>query len=155
MEELLQQEDTQHGRFLTFQVGSEFYGLPIHVVTEIVMLQPITSVPEVPDYVRGIINMRGKIVPVIDVRLKFKLPAQDYDDRTCIIVVDVGELSVGLIVDSVAEVVDIDDENVVPPPNYTGSAQSRFILGIGKVGNDVKLLLDVEKLLEDDGKLVE
>ncbi len=145
----VQQEDTQQGRYLTFQVGNEFFGVPIRVVTEIVMLMPITTVPQVPDYVRGIINMRGKIIPVIDMRLKFRLVAQDYDDRTCIIVVDVGELSVGLIVDAVAEVVDIGEENIVPPPAYSNSVQSRYILGIGKVGNDVKLLLDVERLLAE------
>lgn len=155
-EEFLEEtEDTQHGRFLTFTLGNEFYGIEIRYVTEIIGIQPVTKLPEVPDYIQGIINLRGKIIPVIDVRAKFKKEAVEYDDRTCIIVIETSELSAGLIVDNVAEVIAIDDENVVPPPDNRSGAQNRYISGIGKVGNEVKLLLDCEKLfLEEETNIL-
>lgn len=148
-EELInEQEDTQHGRYLTFALGREIYGIEIRFVTEIIGIQPITVLPQVPDYIKGIINVRGKIIPIIDMRLKFKKEAMPYNDRTCIIVIDTGEVCVGLIVDNVAEVLSIDDEHIVPPPD-TGK-QNRYISGIGKAGDDVKLLLDCEKLLIEE-----
>jgi purine-binding chemotaxis protein CheW len=145
-----QEEDTQHGRYLTFALGDEAFGLEISNVTEIVGVQPITQIPEVPAYVRGVINLRGKIIPVIDVRLRFGRESAEFDDRTCIIVVDIEDICVGLIVDSVSEVITIDDANVVPPPDYRTGVQTRYIKAIGKVGNDVKLLLDCQKLFRDD-----
>jgi len=144
------QEDTQKGKFLTFVIGQEVYGIEISYVTEIIGIQPITEVPEVPEYVKGIINLRGKIIPVIDVRLKFRKPAIEYNDRTCIVVVDIKEFSVGLIVDKVAEVLDIPDEGIVPPPAAQTGFHNRYIKGIGKIGNDVKLLLECEKLLTEE-----
>ncbi len=107
---------------------------------------------EVPDFVKGIVNLRGKIIPVIDVRLKFRKNAVEYNDRTCIIVVDIQGVSIGLIVDRVAEVLSISDEYIVPPPSAKTGFQNRYIKGVGKVGDDVKLLLHCEKLL-DDGEL--
>jgi purine-binding chemotaxis protein CheW len=145
-----EQEDTQKGKFLTFALGKEAYGIEISYVTEIIGIQSITEVPELPDYVKGIINLRGKIIPVIDVRLRFKKPTAEYNDRTCIIVVDFREVSVGLIVDTVAEVMAIADQDIVPPPDGKTGFHNRYIKGIGKVGNEVKLLLDCEKLLSDD-----
>lgn len=144
-----QDEDTQKDKFLTFLLGKEFYGIEIRHVTEIIGIQPITEVPELPEYVRGIINLRGKIIPVIDVRLRFKKPFKEYNDRTCVIVIDIDDLSAGLIVDSVSEVIVIPESDIVPPPelNKTGN---RFIKGIGKVDNDVKMLLDCEKLLNEN-----
>ncbi len=143
-------EDTQKGKFLTFAIGEECYGIEISYVTEIIGIQPITAVPEVPRYVKGIINLRGKIIPVIDIRLKFRKEAVPYDDRTCIVVVDIEELSVGLIVDNVAEVIDIPDENIVLPPDSKTGFHNRYIKGIGKVEKDVKLLLDCNKILSDE-----
>ncbi len=143
-------EDTQKGKFLTFAIGEECYGIEISYVTEIIGIQPITAVPEVPRYVKGIINLRGKIIPVIDIRLKFRKEAVPYDDRTCIVVVDIEELSVGLIVDNVAEVIDIPDENIVLPPDSKTGFHNRYIKGIGKVEDDVKLLLDCNKILSDE-----
>lgn len=142
-------EDTQRGRFLTFILGEESYGIDIKYVTEIIGLQPVTEVPEMPDYIRGIINLRGKIIPVMDVRLRFKKPFKEYNDRTCVIVIDIGDISIGLIVDSVSEVLTIPDEEIVPPPeiNKTGN---KYIRGIGKVGSEVKLLLDCNKLLNEE-----
>lgn len=143
------EEDTQKGRFLTFALSSESYGIEIRYVTEIIGIQPITEVPELPDYIRGIVNLRGKIIPVMDIRLRFKKPFKDYNDRTCVIVIDIEEICIGLIVDSVSEVITIPDEEIVDPPemNKTGN---KYIKGIGKVGSEVKLLLDCQKLLNED-----
>jgi len=150
-EEILEeQEDTQHGRFLTFALGDEVFGIEIRYVTEIIGMQPVTKLPEVPDFIKGIINLRGKIIPVIDVRLKFKKNAVEYNDRTCIIVIETSDLCVGLIVDNVAEVIAIEDENIVPPPDSRSGVQNRYISGIGKVGNEVKLLLDCEMLFKEE-----
>lgn len=143
-------EDTQKGRYLTFVIGKEVYGIEIKYVTEIINLQKITEVPELPDYIKGIINLRGKIIPVMDVRLRFRKEAKEYNDRTCIVVVDIEDISVGLIVDSVAEVLSISENDVVPPPDTNTGFNNRYIKGIGKVGEEVKLLLDCGKLLSDD-----
>lgn len=146
---LEQEEDTQRGKYLTFVLDRESYGIEIKFVTEIIGIQPITEVPELPAYIKGIINLRGKIIPVMDVRLRFKKPAREYDDKTCVIVVDIEEISVGLIVDSVSEVLAISDSDIVPPPELNKSG-STYIKQIGKVGNEVKLLLDCNKLLSED-----
>jgi Chemotaxis signal transduction protein len=145
-----EQEDTQKGKFLTFSLESEFYGIEIKYVTEIVGIQTITQVPELPQYIKGIINLRGKIIPVMDVRLRFKKAAREYNDRTCIIVVDINDISIGLIVDNVSEVLSISDDNIVPPPEISKGTSNRYIKGIGKVGSDVKLLLDCNKLLNEE-----
>ena len=157
LEELMgQEEDTQKGKFLTFALGKEVYGIEIRYVTEIIGIQPITEVPEVPDYVKGIINLRGKIIPVIDVRLKFRKKSLEYNDRTCIIVIDIKNISVGLIVDNVAEVLAIPEDGIVPPPDTKTGFHNRYIKGIGKVGNDVKLLLECERLLtEEEVEIIE
>jgi len=143
-------EDTQKGKFLTFAVGKEDYGIEIKNVTEIIGIQAITGIPELPPYVKGIINLRGKIIPVMDVRLKFRKESMEYNDRTCIIVIEMMDISIGLIVDNVAEVLNIDDENIVPPPDVKTGFHNRYISGIGKVGNSVKLILDCDKLLRED-----
>jgi purine-binding chemotaxis protein CheW len=145
-----QVEDTQKGKFLTFTLGSEAYGLDIKYVTEIIGVQEITEVPELPEYIRGIINLRGKIIPVMDVRLRFRKPFKEYNDRTCIVVVDIMDLSVGLIVDAVSEVISIQDQDIVPPPELNKGLGNKYIKGIGKVGSEVKLLLDCSKLLNDE-----
>lgn len=144
------EEDTQANRFLTFSLGKESYGIDIKYVIEIIGIQSITEIPELPDYVKGIINLRGKIIPVIDVRLRFKKEPKEYNDRTCVMVVDINQSSIGLIVDSVSEVVIIPDEDMVDPPQVNIGGSSRYIKKIGKIGNEVKLLLDCEKLLSED-----
>lgn len=149
IQELLEQEDTQKDKFLTFVIARESYGIEISYVTEIIGIQPVIEVPELPEYIRGIINLRGKIIPVMDVRLRFRKSFREYDGRTCIIVVDIEEISVGLIVDSVSEVLSISDQEIVPPPELDKSG-NRYIKGIGKVGNNVKLLLDCNKLLNEE-----
>jgi purine-binding chemotaxis protein CheW len=144
------EEDTLKDKYLTFSLGAEVYGIEIRYVTEIIGMQIITEVPDLPEYVRGIINLRGKIIPVIDVRMRFKKPVKEYNDRTCVIVVDMKGISVGLVVDTVAEVLAIPEQNIVLPPQVNNNYHQRYIKTIGKVGNDVKLILDCDKLLNDD-----
>lgn len=144
------EEDTQKGRYLIFTIDKDCYGIEIRYVTEIIGIQPITAVPELPDYFKGIINLRGKIIPVIDVRLRFRKEAKEYNDRTCIIVVDIKDLSVGLIVDSVSEVAVINEADISEMPHINQENQNRFVKNIGKIGNEVRLLLDCERLLTDE-----
>ncbi len=143
------EEDTQKGKFLTFSLGKEYYGIDILYVTEIVGIQPITVVPELPEFIKGIINLRGKIIPVMDARLKFKKEPKEYNDRTCIIVIDVLELSIGIIVDAVSEVLNISDDNIVPPPNLNSTGR-KYIKSVGKSNDQVTLILDCEKLLNEN-----
>lgn len=140
-------EDTQHGRYLTFNLGHESFGLEISYVKEIVGMQPITKLPGAPDYAKGIINLRGRIIPVVDARMRFGMEAGEYTERTCIIVVDLRETPVGLIVDNVAEVMAIDDDNIVPTPSAGTGANHSAVKAIGKVGGDVKLLLECDHLV--------
>ncbi|MDF2523258.1 MAG: chemotaxis signal transduction protein [Clostridiales bacterium] len=144
-----QEEDTQKGKFLTFTLGNESYGIEISYVTEIIGIQPVTEVPELPEYIRGIINLRGKIIPVMDVRIRFKKPFREYNDRTCVIVIDIKDVSIGLIVDSVSEVLSIPESEIVAPPDV-GKGGNKYIKGIGKVGSEVKLILDSDKLLNEE-----
>lgn len=144
------EEDTQKDKFLTFSLGKEDYGIEISYVTEIIGIQTITELPELPDYIKGIINLRGKIIPVIDIRLRFKKEEKQYDERTCIIVIDISDISIGFIVDRVSEVISIQENDILPPPTLNKHAQNRFIKGLGKVGNEVKLLIDCMKMLSED-----
>lgn len=144
------EEDTQKDRYLTFSLGKETYGIEIKYVTEIIGIQTITEIPEIPEYIKGIINLRGKIIPVMDVRLRFRKYQLEYNDRTCVIVVDINDISIGLIVDNVAEVLTIPDEDIVEPPQMKKEGNNKYIKNIGKVGGTVKLLLDCEKLLTEE-----
>ena len=145
-------EDTQKDKYLTFGLAEETYGIDIAVVIEIIGIQTITNVPEVPEYVRGIINLRGKIIPVVDMRLRFKRSFREYTDRTCVVVIDVHDVLIGLIVDGVSEVLTISSGDVVPPPDLKAS-QDKYIRGIGKLKDDkenVVLLLDWERLFSEE-----
>lgn len=142
-------EDSQEGKYLTFLLGKEEYGIEIRHVTEIIGMQTITEVPDMPLFVKGVINLRGKVIPVMDVRLRFGLENRAYDDRTCIIVINVREQPVGLIVDRVSEVLDIPPGQIEPTPEIRKDRGNRFLQSMGKVGDKVKLLLDSEKLLFD------
>ncbi len=144
-----QEEDTLQGKYLIFAMDNELYGMEIRYITEIIGIQPITAVPGMPDYMRGITNLRGKIIPIMDARLRFKKEEREYNERTCIIVIDTDADSMGLIVDSVAEVLFIGDEDIAPPPNISKSGH-QYIKGIGKTGKSIKLLIDCQKLLTDD-----
>jgi len=148
----LQLEDVSNsmtGRYLTFVLGEEVFGIGISFVKEIIGLQPINPIPEAPEHIKGIVNLRGKVFPVIDMRLKFKKQPEPYTDRTCIIVIDAGENSVGLIVDRVAEVSTMKDEDIAPPPAKWAGAGGRYLSGIGKQGEHIILLLDCEKLFTE------
>ncbi|XPV76873.1 MAG: chemotaxis protein CheW [Desulfovibrio sp.] len=140
-------EDTQKGKYLTFDLGDEIYGIDISHVTEIIGIQQITEVPDMPEFVKGVINLRGQVIPVMDVRLRFVMEARDYDDRTCVIVVRINDTSIGLVVDTVKEVADIPDENVSAPPKVNKGSSSRYLRGLGKTGENVIILLDVNTLL--------
>ena len=142
-------EDAMKDRYLTFRVGDEVFGIDIMYVTEIVGMQKITEVPDMPDFVRGVVNLRGQVIPVIDIRARFSMETREYDDRTCIIVVNFDEKSIGIIVDMVNEVLDIPSENISAPPNVGTSEKSRYINGMGRVNESVKILLDVQKLLTE------
>ena len=126
----------------------EYYGIEIQRVTEIIGVQPITEVPELPEYIKGIINLRGKIIPVMDVRIRFKKPFKEYNDRTCVVIIDLEEVSIGLIVDGVAEVAIIPETEIVSPPEMDQNS-NRFIKGIGKISTEVKLILDCYQLLNE------
>lgn len=142
-------EDFQKDRFLTFKCGGEFYGLSLQYVVEIIGIPHYTEVPDTPDYLIGLINLRGKVLPVIDVRIRFKKDPVPYNDRTCVIVSQIEDTAIGLIVDNIGEVVMIRQEDILDPPRNQGKA-GRFIFGIGKFGDDVKLLLDPVKLIFDE-----
>ena len=144
------EEDTQKEKYLTFRLGEETYGIEIRHVREIIGIQKITEVPEMPEFIKGVINLRGQVIPVMDVRARFHMKGRDYDDRTCVIVVQVQEATIGLVVDTVNEVADIPDADVSPPPKVNKAASSRYIKGMGKTGEDVKILLDVDRLLFDE-----
>ena len=148
--EEVEMEDTLEGKFLTFTLGNEEYGIEIRNVTEIIGIQRMTDLPDTPPFVKGVINLRGKVIPVIDVRLRFNFEEKDYNDRTCIIIVNIENMSVGLIVDTVSEVMDIPEGNIEPPPKVNSKAGSRYIKGLGKVGEEVKILLDTHTLLFGD-----
>ncbi|HKP96747.1 MAG TPA: chemotaxis protein CheW [Fibrobacteria bacterium] len=141
------EEDTQKDKYLTFHLGSEDYGIEIRHVTEIIGIQKITVVPEMPEFIKGVINLRGKIIPVMDVRSRFRLPARAYDERTCVIVVEINESAVGLVVDTVSEVADIPESQIESAAGLKGPREAAFIQGIGKIGDDIKIILDVNRLL--------
>ncbi|MCA1905520.1 MAG: chemotaxis protein CheW [Desulfarculus sp.] len=139
------------GKFLTFDLAEEEYGLEILRVREIIGMMAITPVPRTPDFVRGVINLRGKVIPVIDLRLKFGLPYKEPDERTCVIVVEVMSdgrtVQMGIVVDRVNEVVDVKPGEVEPTPSFGVALDTAFILGMAKVQGKVKILLDIDRVL--------
>ena len=148
-DDLFDDEDTQKDKYLTFRIASEDYGIAIANVTEIIGIQSITEIPEMADYIKGVINLRGKVIPVMDIRLRFKLPPREYDERTCIVVVEIDGTSVGLVVDTVNEVADIPEDQVEPAPKSKRKGGS-YIQGMGKIGQEVKILLDINRILYED-----
>lgn len=144
-------EETQENKYLLFYLGDEEYGVNIAKVQSIEEMQQIIAVPDMPDYVKGVINLRGRVIPVIDMRRKFLMEDREYDDRTCMIISRVGENDAGFIVDTVSEVEEIAENNIAPPPTFkSAEAKKNYISGLGKVGEEVKILLDVSKLVEDE-----
>ncbi len=146
------EDDAQRGKFMTFRTGKEYFGINISYVNEIIMMQPITAIPEAEDYIKGLINLRGKIIPVIDVRTRFKMEPQEYTDRTCIIVIHVKTTVIGLIVEQIAEVDTISEDDIVPPPSlgHKEHEHNKYVYGLARTGDSVKLLIDPEKLIKDE-----
>lgn len=140
----------ESNKYLTFSVDKEIFGLDIKHVDDIIGIQDITQVPEQPDYIKGVINLRGKIIPTMDIRVRFKKEDREYDDRTCIVVLNMLNTSVGVIVDRVVEVLDINEDQIAEPPRFTDEYQSHYISGIGKIDNEIAMLLDCNKLLDYD-----
>lgn len=143
-------EDDMKSKFLTFLTDEELYGIELKNVKEIVGLQPITSVPEMPECIKGIINLRGVIIPVMDLRLRFNKSEKEYGSRTCIIIIDFGGKPIGLIVDSVSEVQTISEEDISKKPEIVSKGNRGFVDNIGKLGEKVVLLIDCGKLLGED-----
>jgi purine-binding chemotaxis protein CheW len=143
-------EDVMDGRYMTFSIEKETYGIEIRHVVEIIGIQAFTGMPEMPDYIKGIINLRGSIIPVMDVRLRFKKQPREYDERTCIIIIDFGGFHVGLIVDSVYEVLAIPSEDIQVKPEINNKGSRGYVKNIGKVGEQIVLLIDCDKLLNEE-----
>ena len=135
------------GKYLTFVLADEEYGLEILKVREIIGIMDITAVPRTPDFVKGVINLRGKVIPVIDLRLKFGMEEAERTEETCIIVVDVEGIEMSIVVDKVSEVLDIAIDEIEDAPSFGASVNTDFILGMGKANEQVKILLDIGKVL--------
>ena len=139
------------GKYLTFKLADEEYGLEILKVQEIIQMQEVTRIPKTPEFVRGVINLRGKVIPVIELKKKFGMKCTEDTDKTCITVVQIGDqeqtLTMGIIIDEVSEVLDIEAENIQETPSFGKNINTEFILGMGKIGDNVKMLLDIDKVL--------
>lgn len=144
-------ESASTRKFLTFCLGTEEYGIEILKVREIIGMMPITPVPRTPEYIRGVVNLRGKVIPVVDLRLKFGMPAVAQTEETCVIVVQAGGVEMGTIVDKVSEVTDIASDNIEDTPFFGSDVHTEYILGLGKSAGRVTLLLDIDRALETEG----
>jgi len=146
------------GKYLTFNLADEEYGIAILKVKEIIGMMPVTQVPKTPEFVKGVVNLRGKVIPVTDLRLKFGLPETDYTDRTCISVIEIngqnGTILVGIVVDAVSEVLNIKAEEIEPAPAFGAQLDTGFILGMAKTEEGVKILLDIDDVLNTDAVTV-
>jgi purine-binding chemotaxis protein CheW len=144
-------DTTKAGKYLTFKLADEDYGLSLLKVREIIGMMPITSVPRTPDFVKGVINLRGKVIPVTDLRRRFDMPEIGYTDRTCIIVVEIqtaeSTLQMGIVVDAVTEVLPVREEEIEPAPEFGASVDTRYILGMANMEGAVKILLDIDRVL--------
>ena len=145
----------KEGKYLTFALAHEEYGLEILKVREIIGYIDVTAVPQTPHYVKGVINLRGQVIPVVDLRAKFGMETTGVTDETCIIVVEIAQgsrkFSTGIVVDRVQEVLDIPGDNIEEAPQFDSSVDTDFILGMGKVGDSVKILLDIDRVLAGGG----
>jgi purine-binding chemotaxis protein CheW len=144
----------REGKYLTFSLAEEEYGIGILKIKEIIGMMPITTVPRTPEFVKGVINLRGKVIPVMDLRLRFGMEEIDYTERTCIVVVEIegtsGTVMIGVVVDSVSEVLNIKGEDVEETPTFGAKMNTDYILGMAKMGGGVKILLDIDQVLSED-----
>ncbi|MCK5706806.1 MAG: purine-binding chemotaxis protein CheW [Candidatus Aureabacteria bacterium] len=149
-----QEEKAKEGKYLTFVLDKEEYGLEILKVREIIGIMKITPVPQTPDFLKGVINLRGKVIPVVDLRVKFGIPELEYTKETCIIVVEIEKdgkpMTMGIVIDSVSEVIYIEEKNIDERPDFGTNIKANFISGIGKVGGGVKMLLNINEVLTDE-----
>ncbi len=152
MEAVLEKKLTKshEGKYLTFVIGTEEYGIEILKVREIIGMMDITNVPRTPDYLKGVINLRGRVIPVIDLRLKFAMSELKHTQETCTIVVEVNGRLIGIIVDTVSEVVNIDGENVEDTPAFGQGIDTDFIIGLGKVHEKIIILIDIEQVMSSE-----
>ena len=143
----------REGKYLTFSLAEEEYGIGILKIKEIIGMMPITTVPQTPGFVKGVINLRGKVIPVIDLRLRFVMEEIDYSERTCIIVVEIGEadntVQIGIVVDAVSEVLNIKSSDIADTPTFGSKLDTDYILGMAKIEGGVKILLDIDRVLND------
>ncbi len=144
----------REGKYLTFSMQNEEYGISILKIKEIIGMMPVTPVPQTPEFVKGVINLRGKVIPVVDLRLRFEMEAIDYTERTCIIVVEIESLAgivmIGIVVDAVSEVLNIKGEDIEDTPAFGKGLDTNFILGMAKMEGGVKTLLDIDRVLNHD-----
>ncbi len=144
----------KEGKYLTFSLADEEYGIGILKIKEIIGMMPITSVPQTPEFVKGVINLRGKVIPVVDLRLRFGMDSIDYTERTCIIVVEIegsaGTVQIGIVVDAVSEVLNVNAEDVEETPTFGAKLNTDYILGMAKMEGGVKILLDIDKVLSSE-----
>lgn len=149
-ESIIDDDNNQENQFLTFTLGKEDYAINILNVVEIIRMLKITPIPETMTFIKGIINLRGKIIPIMDVRLRFGLEEKEHDDRTCIIVVHIRDVEIGLIVDAVSEVTEIESKYIEEMPDINKGQNQRYVKGLGKINNEVKVVLDMSRLLFDE-----
>jgi len=144
----------KEGKYLTFTMAAEEYGIGILKIKEIIGMMPVTTIPQTPDFVKGVINLRGKVIPVIDLRLRFGMESIDYNDRTCIIVVEIegesGTVMIGIVVDAVSEVLNIKSEDIEETPTFGAKLNTDYILGMAKMEGGVKILLDIDRVLSSE-----
>lgn len=142
------------GKFLTFKLAEEDYGIEIRKIKEIIGIMPVTTVPKTPQFVKGVINLRGKVIPVIDLRARFGMPAVEYTDRTCIVVVEIESqgvtVMIGIVVDTVSEVLNIKADAIEPPPTFGQRLNIDYILGMAKMEGGVKILIDIDQVMGAD-----
>ena len=154
MDQAVKAMHEREGKYLTFSMAEEEYGISILKIKEIIGMMPITSVPQTPDFVKGVINLRGKVIPVVDLRLRFEMDAIEYTERTCIIVVEIecptGMAMIGIVVDAVSEVLNIKAEEIEDTPTFGTKLNTDYILGMAKMEGGVKILLDIDKVLTGD-----
>jgi len=155
MDQVLQAETDREGKYLTFNLAGEEYGIGILKVREIIGMMPVTAMPQTPKFVKGVINLRGKVIPVLDLRLRFGMEEIDYTDRTCIIVVEItgssgATILLGIVVDSVSEVLNIKGVDIENAPSFSRSLNNEYILGMAKMDGLVKILLDIDRVLSGE-----
>lgn len=151
MDQAVQNISDREGKYLTFSLAGEEYGIGILKVKEIIGLMTITPIPQTPQHIKGVINLRGKVIPIVDLRLKFGMEAMEYTERTCIIVVEIAfggnKIAMGIVVDSVSEVLNIKAGEIEDTPNFGSQLNTAYILGMAKIGQSVKILLDIDKVM--------